>query len=199
MVYPRGAGRLHRATIASCISRPPAAHWPVMPEEKPSLHIDDDWKKQAQEEKRRLAEQQQKAAAAPPAPPRVPPGGMAVGPTAAVPGDPRAPSPVPGAAAAPAGSARTGARGARQMPEASFATLVQGILTQALFYLGELSPYSGEPVLNLDMARHQVDQLAVLEQKTVNNLTEDEKRLLDAALYDARTRFVSVASQFINP
>ena len=163
-----------------------------MADEKPSLHIDDDWKKQAQEEKRRLAEQQQKAAAAPAAP-RVPPAGLPVGPAAGAPADPRAGA--PGTAASPSAAVR----GARQLPEASFATLVQSFLTQALFYLGELSPYGGEPTLNLDMARHQIDQLTVLEQKTVNNLTEEEKRLLDAALYDLRTRFVSVASQFINP
>jgi hypothetical protein len=164
-----------------------------MAEDKPSLHIDDDWKKQAQEEKRRLAEQQQKAAAAPAAP-RVPPPGLGVPPGVApgmAPADPRA-----GDAAPATAGART-ARGQRQLPEASFATLVQSILTQAMFYLGELSPYGGEPVLNLDMARHQVDTLGVLEQKTVNNLAEDEQRLLDAALYEARTRFVAVASQFI--
>jgi hypothetical protein len=175
-----------------------------MADEKPSLHIDDDWKKQAQEEKRRLAEQQQKAAAAPPAP-RGAPGGMAIGPgmapamaPGAAPGDPRAGPSGPGMSPSPAGPAvRPGARGARQLPEASFATLVQSLLTQALFYLGELSPYGGEPVLNLDMARHQVDMLGILEQKTANNLNEDEKRLLDAALYDVRNRFVQVASQFI--
>ena len=163
-----------------------------MADEKPSLHIDDDWKKQAQEEKRRLAEQQQKAAA--PAAPRVPPAGMGVVPGATAPADPRAGA--PGAAPSPPASR---SRGARQLPEASFATIVQSFLTQSLFYLGELSPYGGEPTLNLDMARHQIDQLTVLEQKTANNLAEDEKRLLDAALYDVRTRFVSVASQFINP
>ena len=163
-----------------------------MAEDKPSLHIDDDWKKQAQEEKRRLAEQQQKAAA--PAAPRVPPPGMGVPPGAApgmAPADPRAGS------TAPATAGARSARGQRQLPEASFATLVQSIMTQAMFYLGELSPYGGEPTLNLDMARHQVDTLGVLEEKTVNNLTDDEKRLLDAALYETRTRFVAVASQFI--
>jgi hypothetical protein len=170
-----------------------------MAEDKPSLHIDDDWKKQAQEEKRRLAEQQQKAATAPAAA-RVPPPGMGLPPGAAPPADARAGGPGPGLSASPSGAvsaARPGTRGARQLPEASFASLVQSILTQALFYLGELSPYGGEPTLNLDMARHQVDTLAVLEEKTVNNLNEDEKRLLDAALYDVRNRFVSVASQFI--
>lgn len=170
-----------------------------MAEDKPSLHIDDDWKKQAQEEKRRLAEQQQKAPAAPVVP-RVPPAGMAMTPGIAPGGasaDPRAGAAGPGLSSAPPGAARPGARGARQLPDASFATLVQSILTQALFYLGELSPYGGEPTLNLDMARHQVDTLGVLEEKTANNLDEEEKRLIDAALYDVRTRFVSVASQFI--
>jgi hypothetical protein len=164
-----------------------------MADDKPSLHIDDDWKKQAQEEKRRIAEQQQKAAAAPA--PRAAPGPLAGGPAmvpGAAPADPRA-----GASAGPGGA--RGQRGARQLPEASFATLVQGILTQALFYLGELSPYGGEPTLNLDMARHQIDTLGVLEQKTANNLGDEERRLLDAALYDVRNRFVQVASQFINP
>jgi hypothetical protein len=56
----------------------------------------------------------------------------------------------------------------------------------------------GEPVVNLDMAKHQIDTLGVLEEKTANNLTPDEKRLLDAALYETRMRYVSVASQYIS-
>ena len=158
-----------------------------MADEQPSLQIDTDWKKQAQEEKRRLAEQQQKAAAAPP-PPRTPAPGVGLGP---VPMEPTGPA-ISGRAASAAA-----ARARREMPGASFATLVQSIMTQALFYLGEIAPSGAEPVLNLDMAKHQIDTLNVLEEKTVNNLTEDEKRLLDAALYETRTRFIAVAQQFI--
>jgi hypothetical protein len=159
--------------------------------EKPSLHVDTDWKKQAQEEKRRLAEQQQKAAATPP-PPRVPPPGVGLGPAGAAMGAPvAAPGGLPGTPGA------TGARARRERPEASFASLVQSLMTQTLFYLGELAPAGGEPMLNLDMAKHQLDTLSVLEEKTANNLTEDEKRLLDAALYDTRARFIAVAQQFI--
>jgi len=157
-------------------------------DDKFSLHVDTDWKKQAQEEKRRLAEQQQKAAATPPTP-RVPPPGVGIGPGATAMGAPSAAGAVPGAGAAQ--------RGRRERPEASFASLVQSVMTQVLFYLGELAPPGGEPMLNLDMAKHQLDTLNVLEEKTVNNLTEDEKRLLDAALYDTRARFISVAQQFI--
>ena len=151
-----------------------------MADEKPSLHIDTDWKKQAQEEKRRLAEQeQQKAKQAPPtAGAASGTGGGAATATAAAPGTSRE------------------QRGRRELPPASFATLVQSILTQALFYLGDLATQGMEPVVNLDMAKHQIDTLSVLEEKTKGNLTDDEKRLLDTALYEGRMRYVSVASQF---
>jgi hypothetical protein len=153
-----------------------------MADEKPSLSIDTDWKKQAQEEKKRLAEEQQKKAAVPAAAASATPPAMAPG---------MGPPP----AAAP--SARGGARGRRELPPASFSTLVQSIVTQILFYLGDLSPQGGEPMLNLDMAKHQLDLLTMLEEKTTNNLADEEKHMLDAALYEARMRYVNVASQYI--
>ena len=170
-------------------------------DEKLSLHVDTDWKKQAQEEKRRLAEQQQRAAAAPP-PPRGAPPGMGIPPSPGAPAAGPGPVAAPPGAAAPRGPAggpagSPGTRGRREQPVASFATLVQSVMTQALFYLGELAPQGGEPMLNLDMAKHQIDTLGILEEKTVNNLTPDEQRLLDAALYETRTRFIAVSQQFI--
>ena len=143
-----------------------------MADEKPSLHIDSDWKKQAQEEKRRLAEEAAAKAKA------------------------AAPAAAPGRSTVPA----TGAAGARQrgeMPAASFATVVQSMLTQALYYLGDLAARGGEPMINMDMAKYQIDSLGVLEEKTKNNLSEAEQRLLDTALYEVRMRFVNVASQLI--
>ena len=152
-----------------------------MAEEQPSLHIDTDWKKQAQEEKRRLAEDEQKRAAEREA-------------------KTSAAAPIPGAAPT-TGSGRgrpapPGARGERAMPQASFSTLVNSLLTQIFLYLGDLTPRGAEPQVNLDMARFNVDLLGVLEEKTKGNLAADEQKLLDNALYEARTRFVSVASQY---
>jgi hypothetical protein len=135
--------------------------------EQPSLHIDTDWKTQAQEEKRKLAEQEKKRAAE---------------------GAP---------AAASAGKAPAGRRGARELPPASFSTLVQSLMTQALFYLGDLSMQGAEPTINLDMAKHQLDTLAVLEEKTKNNLAPEEQRLLDGGLYEVRMRYVAVASEYL--
>jgi len=147
-----------------------------MSEEKPSLHIDTDWKKQAQEEKRKLAEQEkQKAAAASPAPAAGARAGARAGPESAV-----------------------GQRAGRELPPPSLAALVQSVVTQVFFYLGDLTPRGAEPQLNLDMAKYQIDILGVIEQKTKNNLTPEEQRLLDAALYETRMRFVSVSSQIVN-
>ena len=153
-----------------------------MAEEQPSLHIDTDWKKQAQEEKRRLAELQEKQKAA--APPTLPP----IGSVGTPPADARG-------APSPAGAR---GRGARELPPPSFAALVQSMVTQVLFYLGDLSTRGAEPTINLDMAKHQIDTLGILEEKTKNNLSDEEKHLLDAALYEARMRYVAVASQFVS-
>lgn len=154
-----------------------------MAEDNLGLHIDDDWKRQAQEEKRRLEEEERKRREQDEAARQS-----------------AAPAVVPGA---PAGAAATGARGsgrrggAREMPPASFGMLVRSIATQALFYLGDLSTGGGEQVMNLDMAKHQLDTLAVLEDKTQGNLSPEEQQFIDMSLYETRMRFISVAGQII--
>jgi hypothetical protein len=164
----------------------------AMAEEQPSLHIDTDWKKQAQEEKRRLAEQAAKAKA-PVTTPAAPPSPAAAGPAAsAMPVDPRA------AAASPGAAARRG-RGQRELPAPGFSALVQSVMTQVLYYLGDLATSAGAMGVDLDMAKYQLDQLTMLEDKTKGNLSDDEQRLLDAALYETRSRFIGVASQFLGP
>jgi hypothetical protein len=164
-------------------------------QQQPSLHIDTDWKKQAQEEKRRLAEEEQKRAADRERT-AAPPLGATAGVASGVPAS-AGPEATPGAASARPARGRAGARGGeRGLPEASFATLVNSMVTQILLYLGDLTPRGVEPQVNLDMAKFNVDLLGVLEEKTKGNLTPDEQKLLDNALYEARMRYVSVASQY---
>jgi Domain of unknown function (DUF1844) len=166
-----------------------------MAEEKPSLHIDLDWKKQAQEEKRRLEEEEkrradERAAASESA---------AVTPAGVVPGA----APMVGApAAATAAGARAGARGrggggARELPPPGIPSLAQSLVTQVLFYLSDMGGRGGDEMSNMDMAKHLIDTLGVLEEKTQNNLTPEEQQFLDTALYEARMRFISVAGQVI--
>lgn len=160
-----------------------------MSEEKPSLHVDTDWKRQAQEEKRRLAEEEARKAKESIGTGGASAASVGVGPAAA-------------SAAAPAGAGATAAAAAGRrgrgegVPPASFAVLVQSLLTQILFYLGDLTARGNEPQINLDMAKHQIDILGILDEKTRGNLSDEEKKLLDTALYETRMRYVSVASQF---
>ena len=173
-----------------------------MADEQPSLHIDTDWKKQAQEEKRRLAEEEQKRAAdreRASAGASAPGAATGMGASAGVTGSPA--SAGAGATAGRAGSSpsRSGAAAAgreRAIPEANCATLVNSLMTQVLLYLGELAPRGVEPQVNLDMAKFNIDLLGVLEEKTRGNLTPDEQKLLDTALYETRMRYVQVASQY---
>ena len=67
-----------------------------------------------------------------------------------------------------------------QIPPASFATLVTSIGTQALMTLGQIAdPASGQAIYHPDLARHHIDSLVVLQEKTEGNLSEDEKEMLD--------------------
>lgn len=130
----------------------------------PKIHIDSDWKAQAQAEKKKLAEQAKAKQQADPGT-----GGQ------------------PGAAAG-------GAAGERGLPPANFETLLSTFVTQALFAMGAIpDPRTGQRVAHLDLARHNIDMLAVLEEKTKGNLTEDEQEMLSSTLYELRNRYVQIS------
>lgn len=85
-------------------------------------------------------------------------------------------------------------RRARQapMPPASFALLVQSLVSQALVALGDAeNPLTGQRQADLEMARFHIDMLGVLEEKTKGNLTRQEENLLRGWLFDLRLRFVN--------
>ena len=77
-----------------------------------------------------------------------------------------------------------------------FSSFLLTLVTQALMYLGDLAPRGMEPQINLDLAKFNIDLLGILEEKTRGNLDPEEQKLFDSALYEARTRFVNVASQY---
>ncbi len=77
------------------------------------------------------------------------------------------------------------------LPPVNFSTFILSLSTSALVHLGELpEPESGEKRANIDLARHTIDTLAMLKEKTKGNLTRDEEALLDHILYDLRLKFV---------
>jgi hypothetical protein len=58
---------------------------------------------------------------------------------------------------------------------------------------GYEDPQTKRRYVDLELAKHYIDTLVLLEQKTKGNLTEDEKKLLDRSLYEARMQYVQIA------
>jgi hypothetical protein len=77
----------------------------------------------------------------------------------------------------------------RALPPADFATLVLSLGSSAIMYLGEEG--EGKKVeRNLPMAKHAIDLLSVLEDKTKGNLSGEEQHILESLLFDLRLRYV---------
>jgi hypothetical protein len=78
------------------------------------------------------------------------------------------------------------------MPEVTFTALVMSLNTSALFHLGEISdPATGAKSQDLVLAKHTIDTLKLLEDKTKGNLNGDEQDLLKHILYDLKMRYVA--------
>ncbi|WP_290924241.1 DUF1844 domain-containing protein [Halodesulfovibrio sp.] len=77
------------------------------------------------------------------------------------------------------------------MPEVTFSTFILSIGSSALVQLGEVpDPESGQMMENLLAAKHSIDILSMLQEKTKTCLENDEKQLLDTLLYDLRMKYV---------
>ncbi|MDE0165869.1 MAG: DUF1844 domain-containing protein [Bryobacterales bacterium] len=75
------------------------------------------------------------------------------------------------------------------LPAASFELLVMSLGVQAQMELTAPNDDNAPPP-NLDMARHTIDLLAVLKEKTKGNLSLEESRRLDNTLTELRFRYV---------
>lgn len=79
-------------------------------------------------------------------------------------------------------------------PTASFELLVMSLAMQAELELGSQGKPDEQPP-NLDLARHSIDMLAVLQEKTKGNLNFEEKRQLDNAVTMLRFRYVQAVQE----
>lgn len=74
----------------------------------------------------------------------------------------------------------------------SFASLVVSLGSAALVHLGEV-PDPGSQAISRDLklARHSIDVLIMLQEKTRGNLDADESKLLEALLHELRTKYLA--------
>ncbi len=75
------------------------------------------------------------------------------------------------------------------LPPANFDFLVYSLRLQAELNLG-LLPFGDKRKPDFELGRHNIDLLAVLQEKTKGNLTIEEQRSLDNSVTELRFRFV---------
>jgi hypothetical protein len=88
------------------------------------------------------------------------------------------------------------AAGPEQPPGADakidFPSYVLSYYTQGLVLLGEVpNPYTQKKEEDLQAARHTVDILSLLKEKTKGNLSQDENQLLESVLYELRMKYMA--------
>jgi hypothetical protein len=174
-----------------------AAKGPEMPDEERKIIIDEDWKAQVErerEEARRKAEEAAKTAAPPQDEAATIPG-VAPG----VPPSTGSPTPTRGPDA-PAGPTPQDmdeydeAGGLEDMTP--FEGLISGMAAQAMFALGLIAEQGQRQVsVDLGMARHLIDTLIVLRDKTKGNLTERENQMLVETLGELQRLYAMRAQQ----
>ena len=77
------------------------------------------------------------------------------------------------------------------MPNVTFPAFIMSLNTSVLYHLGEIAdPVTGKKQVDYDLARHGIDTLMLLLEKTKGNLTADEEGMLKGILYDVKMRFV---------
>ncbi len=77
-----------------------------------------------------------------------------------------------------------------------FTMLINAMVQPALLFLGEIPhPATGQPAVDLEQARIQIDMLDLLRVKCRGNLESQEQDLLERVLYELRMRYVARSAQ----
>lgn len=143
-------------------------------EEEPKLVVDTDWKEQVAREKEMASQPE--------------------GPEdqeAAIMSDESVPSADASQGANPSKGSDTASE-YPPAPPASFEILISMMFTQAMAMLGHMpDPASGETTVNKPYAKHYIDTLDMLGEKTKGNLSDDESKILSEALHALRMAYVN--------
>jgi len=79
-------------------------------------------------------------------------------------------------------------------PAMNFDRLVQSLYMTAAMQMGAGGAPNEQPRIDILGARQSIDMLTVLDEKTRGNVTEQEKRLLQNALFDLRMSFLEITN-----
>ena len=82
--------------------------------------------------------------------------------------------------------------GIERPPDMSFEQIVHSIYMTTIIQLGGVAKEGDQPRVDLMGARQSIDMLSILAEKTNGNLTPEESRLLDNALFELRMGFLEI-------
>ena len=95
-----------------------------------------------------------------------------------------------------AGSVSDREHGEIPLPPADFTTIVSMLATQAMLNLGTLpNPMTGKTDRNLSQAKHAIDLIEVLQEKTKGNCNPQEEAMLHNLLHELRMAYVASQGQ----
>lgn len=78
---------------------------------------------------------------------------------------------------------------------ASFTNFIMSIASNAASSLGMMEhPVTGKRDVDLELGKHWIDILGMLQQKTQNNLLPQEQQILESLLADLRMQYVSLTN-----
>lgn len=81
-----------------------------------------------------------------------------------------------------------------RLPQASFLSLLNMLGVEAAMHLGLMEMQEGQRTpVDLEAARHMIDMIAMLKEKTNGNLTAEEEGLLENVLADLRMQYVALS------
>jgi hypothetical protein len=83
-----------------------------------------------------------------------------------------------------------------ELPPPSFPLLIATFASQASVAFGHVpNPIDGKTEVRLDLAKHAIDMLAVIEEKTMGNLTQQEASMLENVLHQLRVAYVEASKK----
>ncbi len=106
------------------------------------------------------------------------------------------------AAGAKLDDAMSKALGAQHRPEqfqVTFENFIASLYMSGMFQLGMLREEGQQPQVDLVGARHTIDTISMLEEKTRGNLTDNEKAVLQDCLFRLRMAFVEITNVLTRP
>lgn len=76
-----------------------------------------------------------------------------------------------------------------------FSTFILSLNASSLIHMGEIhDPQLKEITVNLPAAKHTIEILEILKDKTVGNLDDTENKLLEDILYNLRLKYMQHAT-----